>query len=59
MFLIDIPFKGGQGRSNPSSIVHAVSMTPNAFLKIRIPLRIRIYVRKGFSPLIRSQGRMF
>jgi hypothetical protein len=25
MFLIDIPFKGCQGRSNRSSIVHAVS----------------------------------
>jgi hypothetical protein len=25
MFLIDIPFKGCQGRSNSSSIVHAVS----------------------------------
>jgi hypothetical protein len=25
MFLIDIPFKGCQGRSNHSSIVHAVS----------------------------------
>jgi hypothetical protein len=29
-FLIDIPFKGCQGRSNRSSIVHAVSMTPHA-----------------------------
>jgi hypothetical protein len=115
MFLIDIPFKGCQGRSNRSSIVHAVSMTPHAFLiflhiftfrscskiflcmqcqwhrmhrawhhmhhacgindticivhavlmtphafsKIRISSRIRIYIRKGFSPLIRSPGRMF
>jgi hypothetical protein len=25
MFLIDIPFKGCEGRSNRSSIVHAVS----------------------------------
>jgi hypothetical protein len=25
MFLLDIPFKGFQGRSNRSSIVHAVS----------------------------------
>jgi hypothetical protein len=49
MFLIDIPFKGCQGRSNLSAIVHAVSyfasgvndtacnvhavsMTPHAFL---------------------------
>jgi hypothetical protein len=30
MFLIDIPFKGCQGRSNRSSIVHAVSLTPHA-----------------------------
>jgi hypothetical protein len=29
-FFIDIPFKGCQGRSNRSSIVHAVSMTPHA-----------------------------
>jgi hypothetical protein len=35
MFLIDIPFKGCQGRSNRSSIVHAVSMTPHAFQKIK------------------------
>jgi hypothetical protein len=32
MFLIDNPFQGCQGRSNRSSIVHAVSMTPHAFL---------------------------
>jgi hypothetical protein len=32
MFLIDIPFKGCQGRSNHSSMVHAVSLTPHAFL---------------------------
>jgi hypothetical protein len=98
MFLIDIPFKGCQGRSNRSSIlhaflfvfayhrcfaydfhfsklfeiflcaygvndsaciVHAVSMTPHAFQKIRISSRIQIYIRKGFIPLIRSPGRMF
>jgi hypothetical protein len=112
MVLIDIPFKGCQGRSNRSSIVHgvsyfactmhavsmrphapcmryqwyrlhtcmqcqwycmnracgindtactmhAVSMTPHAFKKIRISSRIRIYLRKGFSPLNRSPGRMF
>jgi hypothetical protein len=40
--------------------VHAVSMTPHAFKKIRIPvsLRIRIYIRKGFIPLIRASGSM-
>jgi hypothetical protein len=73
MFLIDIPFKGCQGRSNRSSIehavsamvckknlkMHAVSMTPHAFFKIRISSQIRIYMLKGFSPLIRSPGRMF
>jgi hypothetical protein len=129
MFLIDIPFKGCQGRSNRSSILHAVSMTPHAYVhavsmtphayvhavsmtahaffiffayhrcfaynfhfsklfetffvhtvsmtqhapcmryqchrmhhafkKIRISLRIRIYIRKGCIPLIRSPGRMF
>jgi hypothetical protein len=32
MFLIDIPFKGCQGRSNRSSIEYAVSLTPHAFL---------------------------
>jgi hypothetical protein len=32
--------------------VHAVSMTPLAFLKIQISARIRIYIQKGFSPLI-------
>jgi hypothetical protein len=30
MFLINIPFKGCQGRLNHLSIVHAVSMTPHA-----------------------------
>jgi hypothetical protein len=29
-------------------------MSPRAFLKIRKSLRIRIYIRKGFSPLIRG-----
>jgi hypothetical protein len=50
MFLIDILFKGCQGRSNRSSIVHAVSMTPHAFLKIRIPSRIRIIFKKALAP---------
>jgi hypothetical protein len=94
MFLIDIPFKGCKGRPNRSSIVHAVSMTPHAFLfffvyhrcfaydfhftklfekffcdavsmtphaflKILLSSQILIYIRKGFSPLIRSPGRMF
>jgi hypothetical protein len=34
MFLIDIPFKGYQGRSNRTSIVHAVSMTPHAHVHV-------------------------
>jgi hypothetical protein len=125
MYLIDIPFNGCQGRSNRSSIVHAVSyfacsvndtacififfayhrcfaydfhffcacgvnetastmhvvsITLHApcmrcqwyrmhrasgindtacILKNLISSRIRIYIRKGFSPLIRSPGRMF
>jgi hypothetical protein len=29
-------------------------MTPHAFLKNRISSRIRIYMRKGFIPLIRT-----
>jgi hypothetical protein len=101
MFLIDIPFKGCQGRSNLSSVVHAVSMIPHAFLIFFLhtiavlhmiftfrscsnnfcacgvdatafivhavsmtphafwKIRIRMYIRKGFSPLIRSPGRVF
>jgi hypothetical protein len=40
--------------------VHAVSKAPQAFKKIRIPSRIRVYIRKGVSPLfIRDPGRMF
>jgi hypothetical protein len=31
--------------------VHAVSMTLHAFKKILISSQIRIYIRKGFSPL--------
>jgi hypothetical protein len=37
--------------------MHAVSLTPHAFLEIRITSRILIYIRKGFSPLIRGPGR--
>jgi hypothetical protein len=33
MFLIYSPFKGCQGCSNRSLIVHAVSMTPHALLR--------------------------
>jgi hypothetical protein len=47
------------GINDTACIVHAMSMTPHAFLKIRISSRIRIYIWKGFSPLIRSPGRMF
>jgi hypothetical protein len=32
--------------------VNAVSMTPLAFLKIRISLRIRIYIRKALAPKV-------
>jgi hypothetical protein len=37
MYLIDIPLKGCQGRSNPSSIVHAVTQrwAPDTFFGIR------------------------
>jgi hypothetical protein len=34
--------------------VHGVSMPPHTFLKNRKSSRIRIYIRKGFSPL--NQG---
>jgi hypothetical protein len=37
-------------KSCTACIVHAVSVTLHAFLKIRISSRIRIYIRKGFSP---------
>jgi hypothetical protein len=54
----------------PHAHVHAMSMIPHApcmrcqwhrmlLKKIRISSRIRIYIRKGFSPLIRGLGRMF
>jgi hypothetical protein len=35
-------------------IVHAVPMTPHVFKKIRNSSRIRIYIRKGFSPLMKG-----
>jgi hypothetical protein len=63
------------GINDTACIVHAVSMTPHAFLiffayhrcfacdfhfsTILISSRILIYIRKGFSPLIRGPGRMF
>jgi hypothetical protein len=47
------------GVNDTAWTVHAVSMTPHAFYKILITSRIRIYIRNGFSPLIRSPWRMF
>jgi hypothetical protein len=47
------------GVNDIACIMHEVSMTPHAFKKILISSRIRIYIRKGFRPLIRSPGRMF
>jgi hypothetical protein len=41
-------------------IHHACGVNDTAcILKIRISSRIRIYIRQGFSPLIRGPGRMF
>jgi hypothetical protein len=66
MFLIDIPFKGCQGRSNRSSIVHAVSyfacgVNDTAYIlkNSNIFANSNFIFEKALAPLIRVPGRMF
>jgi hypothetical protein len=55
MFFIDIPFKGCQGRSNRSSIVHAVSYFACG-LRTDVLMKKKTEVRKSRDtvPLINS-----
>jgi hypothetical protein len=43
MFFTDTPFKGCHGRSNHSSIMHVVSLTPHAFLNFFANHRCFVY----------------
>jgi hypothetical protein len=40
------------------NILMPMSLTQHAYRKFRISSRIRIYMQKGFSPLIRDPGLM-
>jgi hypothetical protein len=53
--VIDTGCTGPYGVIDTSRMVQAVSLTQDAFLKIRISLWIWIYIQKGFNTFIRAK----